>query len=49
MFRSYDHLQLEIYTVEINSTDKGSVAFLLLFLFVILVDYGDRCVPGDGQ
>jgi hypothetical protein len=28
MFRSYDHLQMEIYTDEINSTDNGSVVLL---------------------
>jgi hypothetical protein len=28
MFWSYDHLQVDLYTVEINSTDNGSVVFL---------------------
>jgi hypothetical protein len=39
IFPSYDHLQVEMYTVDINSTDNGSV---FLRIFVILVDYGDR-------
>jgi hypothetical protein len=43
MFRSYDHLHVKIYTVEINSTDNGSV------VFDIMVDYRDRCIPSDGQ
>jgi hypothetical protein len=28
MFRSYDHLQVEMYTSEINTTDNVSVVFL---------------------
>jgi hypothetical protein len=39
IFRSYNHLQAEIYTLEINSTDNGSVVFRIL---VNLVDNGDR-------
>jgi hypothetical protein len=38
MFRSYDHLQAEMYTSEINITDNGSVVFRIL---VNLVDNGD--------
>jgi hypothetical protein len=38
MYRSYDHLQADIYTLEINTTDNGSVVFRML---VYLVDNGD--------
>jgi hypothetical protein len=38
MFRSYDHLQVDIYTLEINTTDNGSVVFRMLVNFV---DNGD--------
>jgi hypothetical protein len=38
MFQSYDHLQTEIYTLEINSTNRSD-AFRIL---VNLVDNGDR-------
>jgi hypothetical protein len=30
MFRSYDHLQVEIYLLENHSTDNGSVVFRIL-------------------
>jgi hypothetical protein len=30
MFTSYDHLQAEIYTPKINTTDNGSVIFRIL-------------------
>jgi hypothetical protein len=39
MFRSYDHLQVDIYTLQINSTDNGSVVFRIL---ANLVNNGDR-------
>jgi hypothetical protein len=38
MFRLYDHLQAHIYTLEINTIDNGSVAFMTL---VNVVDNGD--------
>jgi hypothetical protein len=41
MFRSYDHLLVEICTSEINAADNGSVVFRIL---VNLVDNGDRCL-----
>jgi hypothetical protein len=39
MFRSYDHLQEKIYTLEINSTENGSVVLRIL---ANLVNNGDR-------
>jgi hypothetical protein len=30
MFRSYDHLHAEIFTLEISLTDNGSVVFRIL-------------------
>jgi hypothetical protein len=39
MFWSYDHLQGEIYTSEINTADNGSVGFRIL---VNLLDNSDR-------
>jgi hypothetical protein len=39
MFRSYDHLQEDIYTSDIITTDHGS---LVLRISVNLVDNGDR-------
>jgi hypothetical protein len=30
LFRSYDHHQADLYTLEINSTEKGSVVFRIL-------------------
>jgi hypothetical protein len=39
MFRYYDHLQVDIYTLEVNTTDNGSVVFKML---VITVHSGDR-------
>jgi hypothetical protein len=39
MFWSYDHLQVEIYTSEINTTHNGSVVLRIL---VNLVDNCDR-------
>jgi hypothetical protein len=39
MFQSYDHLQAEINTSEIKTTDNRSVVFRIL---VNLVDDGDR-------
>jgi hypothetical protein len=38
MFRSYDHLQVELYILEINSADNGSVVFRIL---ANLVNNGD--------
>jgi hypothetical protein len=46
MFRSYNHLQADIYTVEISVNDNGPVVLLDIFF---LVYYGDRRVPGDVQ
>jgi hypothetical protein len=45
MFRSCDHLQVEIYTLEINSTtDNGSIVFRIL---VNLVDNGDVVIVAE--
>jgi hypothetical protein len=41
MFRSYDHLQGDVYRLEINTTNNGSVVFRML---VNLVDNSDRCL-----
>jgi hypothetical protein len=38
MFRLYDHLHADKYTLEINTTDNGSVGFRML---VNLVGNGD--------
>jgi hypothetical protein len=39
MFRSYDHLQVDIHTLEINTTGNGFVTFRML---VNLVNNDDR-------
>jgi hypothetical protein len=41
----WKYIYIYIYPMEINPTDNGSIVFRI---FVILVDYGDRCVPSDG-
>jgi hypothetical protein len=41
------YIYIYIYIMEINSTDNGSIAFF--GILVILVDYGDRCIPSDSQ
>jgi hypothetical protein len=53
MFRSYDHLQVEICTSEINNTDKGSVVFRILLNLVdngdmFLVTHAYMCADDDG-
>jgi hypothetical protein len=47
MFRSNDHLQVEIYTMKINSTDSSSSYIAAIGLTKTLTEMTARNLTGD--